>query len=229
LKEGQTTGHGLELAPLIKEAVPFLHAVPDMVIYTWIIMVVMIGISFLARRKMEMIPSGWQNAMELAVDSLAHMIEGTVGKKSRKIVPLIITFFFFILFCNYSGVIPGFKPPTADLNTPIALALVVFFSVHIVGMAERGILGYWKHFLEPFPLMLPLNIIEELAKVVSLSLRLFGNIMGEKVVVAVLFMLVPYLVPVPMQMFGLFTGTIQAFVFTILTTIYLSNVMGDHH
>lgn len=229
MNEGHGGGHGIELAPLIKSFLPFLHVVPDTVIYTWIVMLAIIGVAFLVKRKMEMIPSGWQNVMEMAVDGLSDMIEGTLGKKSRKLIPLIITFFFFILCSNYSGIIPTFKPPTGDLNTPVALALIVFFSIHIVGMAERGIFGYWKHFIEPFPFMLPLNIIEEIAKPVSLSLRLFGNVMGEHVVVAVLFMLVPYIVPVPMQMFGLFTGTIQAFVFTILTIAYLSNVMGEHH
>jgi len=222
-------GHGPELAPIIKAALPFLHSIPDTVIYTWIVMAFIIGVAFLASRKMEMLPRGWQNILEMTVDGLSKMIEGNLGKKSRKVVPLIITFFIFILCSNYSGIIPTLKPPTGDLNTPVALALIVFFTIHVIGMMEKGIFGYWKHFIEPFPLMLPLNIIEELAKPVSLSLRLFGNVMGEHVVVAVLFMLVPLFVPIPMQMFGLFTGTIQAFVFTILTIAYLTNVMSEHH
>jgi len=229
MSEGHGGGHGPELVPLLKTALPFLNAIPDTVIYTWFVMAFIIGVAMAASKKMEMVPRGWQNIMEMAVDGLSKLVEGTLGPKSKKVIPLVITFFIFILCSNYSGIIPTFKPPTGDLNTPVALALVVFFTIHIVGMSERGIFGYWKHFLEPFPFMLPLNIIEEAAKPVSLSLRLFGNVMGEHVVVAVLFMLVPYFVPVPMQMFGLFTGTIQAFVFTILTVAYLSNVMGEHH
>lgn len=222
-------GHGPELVPIIKGFLPFLNPIPDLVIYTWIVMAFIIGIALLVRRKMEMVPRGWQNIMEMTVDGLARMVDGNLGKKGRKLVPLIITLFIFILVSNYTGLIPTFRPPTGDLNTPAALALIVFFTIHVVGMMERGVFRYWKHFIEPYPFMLPLNIVEELAKPVSLSLRLFGNIMGKHVVITVLFMLAPFFVPIPMMMFGLFISTIQAFVFTILTIAYLTNVMGEHH
>lgn len=203
--------------------------ITDTVTMTWLLMAFIIGVAFVVSRKMEMVPRGIQNVLEMIVEFLYDTVVTTLGNKGKGLVPFIGTFFIFILGANWMGIIPFLKSPTADLNTPVALALIVFLSIHILGMKDKGTLAYWKHFLQPSPFMLPLNIIEELARPLSLSFRLFGNVMGEHVVVAVLLMLVPFLLPVPMVMFGMFTGAIQALVFTMLTVAYLSTVLQDHH
>lgn len=203
--------------------------ISNTVVMTWILMAFLIGVALIVSRKMEMVPKGVQNVMEMIVEFLVNLTSDNIGPNGKKMVPLIATLFIFILGANWMGVIPFLKSPTSDLNTPVALALIVFLTIHVMGVLENGVIGHLKHFLQPSPFMLPLNIVEELSKPLSLSFRLFGNVMGEHVVVAVLAILVPLLLPLPMVMFGMFTGALQAFVFTILSLAYLSNVMGDHH
>lgn len=203
-------------------------SVTNTVTLTWILMAFLIVVSFLITRKVEMIPSGFQNFIEMIFEFLIDLIEQNVGPKAIKAFPLLGSLFLFILLGNWMGTIPFLGSPTSDLNTTAALALTVLFSIQILGVKEKGF-GFFKHFLTPNPMMLPLNIVEELSKPLSLAFRLFGNVMGEHIVVAVLLFLVPLAVPIPMMMFGLFTGALQAYVFTILSTVYLGAVYADHH
>lgn len=135
---------------------------------------------------------------------------------------------FFIAAANLGGLIPGIKSPTTDINTPLALAIVVFFSVHYYGIRRKGLIGHLKHYVEPIFIMLPIEIASELARTVSLTFRLFGNIFGEEIVVAVLFLILPVLIPVPMMLFSIFTSVIQAYVFTLLTIVYISGAVEAH-
>lgn len=201
----------------------------------WGVMIFLIIVSVLATRDLKRIPSGIQNVVEGLLEAIIGFLSGIMGKeKARKYFPLLGSFFILILVSNYSGLLPGagmvkgFKPPTSTLSVTAGLAIVVFFATHYLGVKERG-LAYFKHFIEPMPFMLPLNIIEEFVKPLSLALRLYGNVFGEEMVVASLFVLVPFFVPVPMMVLGVLFGLIQAFVFTLLAAVYLGNATAHHH
>lgn len=200
----------------------------------WGIMVFLIIISLIATRTLKLVPSGIQNVIEIGLETLLNFFTDLMGEeKARRFLPLLASLFIIILVSNYSGFIPGaghingLKAPTSNINTTVGLALVVFFTIHFVGVKDRG-MGYFKGFFEPLPFLFPLNIIEELVKPLSLSLRLYGNIFGEEMVVASLFALVPLIVPLPMMFLGLLFGLIQAFVFTLLSAIYLQTATEGH-
>jgi F-type H+-transporting ATPase subunit a len=201
----------------------------------WGIMLLLIIASYFATRNMKRIPTGIQNVMEFAVESLINLLAGVMGeKRAKRFLPLLGSLFLFILISNYSGILPGaghtpgLKAPTSNWSVTLGLALVVIVSVQIFGVRERG-LSYFKHFFQPIPVMFPLNIIEQITRPVSLSLRLFGNVYGEEMVVAGLFALVPLFLPLPMMFLGLLFGFIQAFVFTLLATVYIAEATETHH
>lgn len=202
---------------------------------TWGIMLVLAIVCFLATRNMKRIPSGLQNFIEYAVESIIKLLAGIMGEeRAKKYLPLLGSLFIFILISNYSGLLPGaghtpgLKAPTSNWSVTVGLAIVVFMSVIYYGVKERG-MDYFKHFVQPIPVMLPMNIIEQFTRPLSLSLRLFGNVYGEEMVVAGLFSLVPLILPLPMMFLGLLFGFIQAFVFTLLASIYISEATETHH
>jgi len=151
-----------------------------------------------------------------------------MGKEGRRYLPLVVTLFVFILSLNLSWFIPGMKPPTMDLSTTAAFAVTTIILVQIFGIRKLGLGGYIRHFFQPAPFLFPLNVIEELVKPVSLSLRLFGNLFGEEMVVTILFLMIPFLLPTPIMLLGVLMGTIQAFVFTLLTVTYIANFIHGH-
>jgi F-type H+-transporting ATPase subunit a len=170
-----------------------------------------------------------RNFFELILDFLAKLAEDIIGHHSRKYLPLLGTCFLFILFMNLLGLIPGFLPPTQKMNVTLGLALVIFLSTHYYGVRENGI-AYFKHFLGPmwwmFPIMLPIEIISHLARPMSLSLRLFGNITGDHAVVAGFMALIPFVVPSVFMGLGVFVSFMQAFIFTVLSMIYISGAVA---
>lgn len=202
------------------------------VTYTWFVMLVLFALAFLATRSLKTIPSGMQNFMEVVVTGVENLIGETMGHKGRAYFPLIATFALFILVSNLVALIPGFYPPTANLNTNAALALTVFAMTHIIGFKEHGI-GYLKHFMGPIlvlaPLMFIIEIIGHLARPLSLSLRLFGNMYGHEIVLMIFFALVPFLLPIPMMMMGVLIAFIQTFVFTLLAMIYIAGALEEAH
>jgi F-type H+-transporting ATPase subunit a len=155
-----------------------------------------------------------------------------MGEKGKPYFPLIATLAFFIFIANMLGLIPGFMPPTANLNTTAACAVIVFVLTHIIGLKEHGV-GYIKHFMGPVwwlaPLIFPIEIVGHLSRPVSLSMRLFGNMTGHELVVMILIFLVPFAVPVLMSIMGLLVAFIQAFVFALLSMIYLSGALEEAH
>ena len=202
----------------------------------------LIGVSFLATRKKSLVPTPLQNAVELAVESLDNLVTGVIGPKGRAYVPFIGTLFLYILIQNFMGIMPGMKASTSSLNTTAALAICVFFYVQGIALKENGLVGYIDHLMGSprdligwlmVPLNLPLHILEELIKPLSLSLRLFGNILGEDSLIAAFvglgilalsFIHSPIGLPIQLPFFllSMLLGTIQALVFTLLTTIYIS-------
>lgn len=209
--------------------------IPHFVITSWAIMLVLAVLSYLATRNMKRLPSGLQNAMEFAVEGLFNFFGGIMGeKRARMYGPFLATCFLYILLCNYSGLlpgaamVPGFVPPTNNLSITAALAILVFLSIFYYGIRAKGI-GFFKHFFQPMAFLFILNIVEELVRPVSLSLRLYGNVSGEETIIAKLAEMVPVLVPVPMMLLGVLTGAIQAFVFTLLASTYISGATEEHH
>ena len=202
------------------------------VMYTWFVMLVLIVLAFAASRAVKLIPGGLQNFMEVVVSGVENLIEETMGHKGKAYFPLIATFALFILVSNLIALIPGFYPPTANLNTNGALALTVFAMTHIVGFKEHGI-AYLKHFMGPIlvlaPLMFIIEVIGHLARPLSLSLRLFGNMYGHEIVLMIFFALVPFLLPIPMMLMGVLVACIQTFVFTLLAMIYIAGALEEAH
>jgi F-type H+-transporting ATPase subunit a len=196
---------------------------------------VVVGFSFLVTRRMTLVPKGRQNLVEMVVEALSGFLREMIGPEGPRYLPLIASLFLFILCSNLLGLIPGFASPTSNLNTTLALALVAFFSYHIMGLSAKG-LRYFKDFLGPVwwlsPLMLPLEVISHLARILSLSFRLFGNIKGEDIVIAILILLaglVHYVVPwhILMLPLAVFTSVVQALIFTMLTTLYIASAVTE--
>ncbi|SDZ74979.1 ATP synthase F0 subcomplex A subunit [Desulfuromusa kysingii] len=208
-----------------------LH-VGEHVTYTWLVMALLILVAFLASRSISMVPSGVQNLMEAVIIGIDGLIEETMGEEGKAYFPLIATFALFILVCNLIGLVPGFYPPTANLNTNAALALIVFVLTHVVGFRKHGI-GYLKHFMGPIiwlaPLMFVIEIIGHLARPLSLTLRLFGNMYGHEIVLMIFLALVPLFLPIPMMLMGVLIAFIQTFVFTLLAMIYVAGALEEAH
>jgi F-type H+-transporting ATPase subunit a len=200
--------------------------------YTWFIMAVLALFSFLATRRMSILPSGFQNVMEVVVEGFDNLITESMGHEGRRFFPLIATLGLYILTSNLLGLIPGFESPTSNLNTTVSMAVVVFITTHVVGIRVHGF-KYIKQFLGPIwwltPLMLPIEIVSHLARPLSLSVRLFGNIMGEDKVLAVVVLLVPFLVPLPVFVLMIFTSFIQTIVFMLLAMMYIAGAMEGAH
>ncbi|TWJ33561.1 F0F1 ATP synthase subunit A [Geobacter argillaceus] len=204
----------------------------DAVAYTWLIMALLLVVSILATKSLKSVPSGLQNFMEVIIGGIENMISETMGEKGRGYFPLIATLALFVLVSNLIGLIPGFYPPTANLNTTAACAIVVFLSTHVVGIKEHGI-HYFHHFTGPIwwlaPLMFFIEIIGHLSRPLSLSLRLFGNMNGHELVLMIFFALAPFLVPLPMMLMGVLVSFIQAFVFMLLAMIYIQGSLEEAH
>jgi F-type H+-transporting ATPase subunit a len=205
----------------------------DTLYMTWLTMAIVIVIAVLAVRRLETVPRGWQNVFEMAIEAIGGQVEATIGPNSKKVAPLLITLFIFLLVSNWLGLIPGFTSPTNDLNTTLGLALMIIGFVHVLGLAHKGFKAHFGHFFKPHPLFLPINIVEELARPITLSFRLFGNIMaGEILIVLIAAMPLWYgepLIGFAWLGFSVIVGIIQAFIFTMLSTSYLSNSLKDEH
>lgn len=203
------------------------------VIYSWVVMLILLILGILGTRSMQLIPNKGQNVLEMVVGGIEDFMVEVVGEEGRWLFPVAATIFLYILFSNLLGLIPGFFPPTADINTPLSCALVVFFLTHAIGIKYHGI-KYVKHFTGPvlalMPLFLILEIIGHLARVLSLSFRLFGNMSGHELVLAILFMLAGFaLAPLPIMALGVFVSLVQAFVFFLLSIMYFAGSMEHAH
>jgi F-type H+-transporting ATPase subunit a len=204
--------------------------VSEHVFSAWVSIVVLLVLSLLATRNMQLVPRGVQNFMEFAVESLLGIIDQTAGPKGRTFAAVVMTAFLFILTSNWLGTTPfynnirGFKSPNSNLNTTAAMAIVVFLLVQFYAIRTNGIGGYLKEFVVPNPL----HVLSELARPVSLSLRLFGNIFAGGVLVHTMLALAPYITFIFLGL-ELFVGAVQALIFTMLTLVYLSIAVTPHH
>ncbi len=202
------------------------------VVTMWVIIAVLALVSWLATRHLKEVPGKLQNLAEMAVESLQNYFGGIMGQENAKrYFPIMATFFIFIVVSNYSGLLPGagsvFAVPTACLSVTAGLAIVAFFTTHTVGIRRQGLGGYLKTFIKPFLLMLPLNLIEMFVRPFSLALRLYGNLYGEEMVSEQLGNLFPIGLPIVMHILSLLFCLIQAVVFTMLLSIYISEAIGE--
>jgi F-type H+-transporting ATPase subunit a len=198
--------------------------------YTWVVMALLsVGSWLLTRHLVVDAPlSRGQNLVEVLVDGAARQIAGVMRRSAIAYVPFLGTLFLFILTCNVLSVVPGFQPPTGSLSTTAALAIVVLIAVPLWGVKEVGLRAYLRSYTQPNIVMLPMNIIGEISRTVALAVRLFGNVMSGTIVTGILLALVPLFVPVAMQIFGLLSGVIQAYVFTLLTAVFIGAAIGAH-
>jgi len=210
----------------------FAHAYPH-VIYSWFVILLLIIFAVLATRKIELIPTKAQNFFEIIISGMEEFMVDITGEEGRWFFPVIATIFIYIATCNLLGLVPGFYPPTASINTTVSCAIPVFLFTHFIGLRYHGI-KYVKHFLGPvwwlIPIILPIELIGHLARILSLSFRLFGNITGHELVLAILFMLAgAFFAPLPIMAMGIFVALVQAFVFFLLSIMYFAGAMEEAH
>lgn len=217
-----------EMAPRVLFTVGPVE-VTSTVVSAWIAMAALFLVCGLLVRNLKPVPD---TRSQLIAESLMlflyRMLDELVGPKGRRFVFLSGTMFLFVLFMNLSWLIPELTPATVDLSATLALGVVAVLGVQVVGIRARGPRAYFKHFVTPSVFMLPMNLIEELVKPLSLGLRLFGNMFGEEMIVLILFILVPLFLPVPIQLLGILMGSIQAYVFALLTALYVAGILEDH-
>ncbi len=245
-----------------------LPGIPDHVTYTWIVMIILAGLAFVASRRMDLVPRGTQNFLEVVLEQFQALIDDVIGPEGRPYLPLIATLGLFILTGNLLSLIPGVVGPTANLNTTAACAIIVFVSYHAIGIRTQGILTYLNHFTGPMPwslgmvpiklLMIPIEVISHFARPLSLSLRLFGNMTGGHILLAIIFFLMGLDGLIGWALSGSTAGAIvggvgglimvvftvgflyplkilvsvlQAFIFVMLTMLYIAGATegAEHH
>jgi len=207
----------------------------QVLVVSWFVILVLLLFSVLGTQNIERIPTGFQNFMESALDFVTDIARDQLGESFYKEwIPYIGTLFFFIFGCNWAGAIIPWKlielpqgelaAPTNDINTTVALSLLTSFAYFYAGLSKKG-LGYFKRYIEPIPLLLPINILEDFTKPLSLSFRLFGNVLADELTVSVLTSLVPLVIPLPIMILGIFAGSVQALIFSTLAAAYIAEAL----
>ncbi|OGK85435.1 MAG: ATP synthase F0 subunit A [Candidatus Rokubacteria bacterium GWC2_70_24] len=239
---------------------PLVHiaGIPDHVLYTWLVMAVLISVSFVASRNVQLVPRGTQNFMEVVLEQFLALLDDVIGHEGRRYLPWIATLGLFILVSNLMGLVPGLVAPTGNLNTTAACAITVFILYHSIGIRKQGFLAYLKHFAGPVPLlaplMFPIELVSHFARPLSLALRLFGNMFGGHILLAIIFLLTGFdgLIGWALtgQLMGLLVGTpagvlmiafttgfllplkilvafLQAFIFCMLSMLYIAGAVEE--
>jgi len=201
------------------------------ILYTWILMAIMTVGSWLITRNLstEASSSRWQSFLEVVVTGIRDQIREISQQEPHQFMPFIGTLFLFIGVSNFLSFIPGYAPPTSSLSTTTGLAISVFVAVPLYGIFDRGIIGYLKHYAEPSLFMVPLHIMSEISRTLALAIRLFGNVMSGNKVVAILLSISPFVFPVVINMLELLIGLIQAYIFAVLATVFISAVVRAQH
>jgi F-type H+-transporting ATPase subunit a len=209
----------------------------QVILVSSLVILITLIFSFLGTSNKNIVPNGWQNFMESVVEFVKEIAENQLGKEYRPWLPFIGTLFLFVFGCNWAGAIIPWKliklsegefgAPTNDINTTVALALLTSFMYFYAGLSTKGF-GYFKRYIEPTPLLLPINILEDFTKPLSLSFRLFGNILADELTVSVLALLVPLIVPLPVMLLGVFASSVQALIFSTLAGAYIAEAVEGH-
>jgi F-type H+-transporting ATPase subunit a len=216
----------MEGSPLAADILFSLGPVPisRAVVTTWTIMAAM-TVFLLAAFRLR--APGVQASLEIVVLAIADQLRQIVDRDPWPFMPILGSLFLFLVLANLTAVLPGASPPTGHIETPAALALVVFLSVHAYGIWARGTGRYLRHYLEPNPFLLPLNVLAEITRTFSLMIRLFGNMMSHEFVIAIVVFLAGLLVPIPFLLLGILIGIIQAYIFTVLAAVYIAAAVGS--
>jgi F-type H+-transporting ATPase subunit a len=194
-------------------------------LFTWLVMLLLGAGSWLVTRRLSSGPriSRWQNLLEVVVQGMRDQIREVSRQEPGDYLPFVGTLFLFIGVSNLLAVVPGFRPPTGSLSTTTALAICVFVAVPLFGVAREGVGAYLRQYIRPTPLMLPFNVIGEISRTVALAVRLYGNIMSGTIIAGILLSLAPFFFPILMQLLGLVTGLIQAYIFAVLAMVYIAS------
>lgn len=217
--------------PAAGDVIPNFMVMVGLIVVAWTVLCLVVRRSLSVEN-----PGKLQILLEDGIGAVQSMLSDYVGHKGPRYLPIVATMFAFILTGNLMGLVPGLMAPTSSINVTLGCALTVAVYYHIQGVKEQGLWHYLKHFAAPpgaplfiAPIILPIEIISHLSRVLSLSLRLFGNIFGEELVILILFSIIPFLVPLPMMFLGIITASLQAFIFVLLTTIYLGGAVATEH
>jgi F-type H+-transporting ATPase subunit a len=228
----------MEHEALLMDLIVNPEVVPHFVSYAILASIILLAVALVIRGSVKLVPRGTQNVVEAVAGSMLELAEENIGHGwGKRLFPLIATIFIYILLCNFMGLIPGFTSPTSDINMTASMAVPVFFATHYFGLRIHG-LGYIKHFLGPIrsivalPLMLLMFVIEgigHLVRPITLSVRLFGNMMAKHILLGVLAILAPWIIPTLILALGTLVSVIQAFVFALLATLYLAGAVEEAH
>ncbi len=214
------------------------HGDAMIIAHIFLVLALVLLVSFFATKSMQLVPTGSQNIMEAYLGGVISMGKDVIGEDlARKYLPLVATIGLFVFFSNVVGIIPGFESPTSNINVTLVLALIVFVYYNFEGIREQGFVKYFAHFAGPVkllaPLMFPIEIVSHISRIISLSFRLFGNIKGDDLFLWVLLMLAPWFMPLPAYVLLTFSAILQTFIFMILTYVYLAGAVvvseDDHH
>jgi F-type H+-transporting ATPase subunit a len=231
MKEPPLLLHGINIT------FPYLGKVPEDVLYAWVAMAILLSLAVIVRLSMKIVPTGIQNVVEVIAEIFLNFSKNTIGHMGDFFFPFIATLGMYIFVCNFLGLIPGFEAPTSKINTTASMAVPVFLATHYYGIKIHKF-GYIKHFVGPvrsvmaLPLMILMFFIEiigHIARPITLSVRLFGNMMAKHFLLLILAMLAPFLVPIPILLLGVLVSVVQAAVFVILTTLYLAGAVEEAH
>jgi len=207
----------------------------QVLVVIWFVFALLLIFGLLGSRDVQQIPKGWQNLAEYVMDFIIGIARDQLGESFyREWLPFIGTLFLFIFGCNWAGAIIPWKlialpegelaAPTNDINTTVALALLTSVAYFYAGLSKKGF-GYFKHYIEPIPLLLPIKILEDFTKPLSLSFRLFGNVLADELTITVLTALVPLIIPLPIMLLGIFAGSVQALIFSTLAAAYIAEAL----
>jgi F-type H+-transporting ATPase subunit a len=216
--------------PLATEVIFRLGPVPvsRAVVTTWVIIAALTLVCWLGLRRAKVQHAGpLQATLEIIVEALSRQISDVIRRDAWPYLPLLGTLFLFLVVANLIAVVPGMKPPTGRIETPAALAAIVFLSVHYFGVRSRGLLEYLRHYTRPSLLLLPLNVLSEITRTFSLMVRLFGNMMSHELVIAIVALLAGLLLPIPFLLLGVLIGIVQAFIFTVLAAVFIGAAVGS--
>ena len=202
----------------------------ETIVFTWVVMALLVILAWLSTRQLSVEPPipRMQSLIEIIIGYMKSQIREIAQMDPDRYLPFSGTLFLFISIANLLDIVPGYKTPTGSLSTTAALAICVFFAVPIYGIAQRGLISYFKHYMEPTPLMLPFNIIGEISRTLAMAVRLFGNMMSESMLIAILLSIAPLFLPVLLELLGLLIGQVQAYIFGVLATVYIVSASSNN-
>ena len=204
-------------------------SINETIVFTWAVMALLVFLAWFTTRRLSVEPpiSRWQNLFETLIGYMGSQIRGIAQMDPGRYIPFSGTLFLFISIANLLDVVPGYRTPTSSLSTTAALAICVFFAVPIYGISQGGVVGYLKHYTQPSVLMLPFHIIGEFSRTIALAVRLFGNMMSETMLIAILLSIAPLFLPVLLELLGLLIGQVQAYIFAVLATVYIVSASSN--